>query len=99
MRLITNQDLANSAAERWGYRYDNGAWGQDKIEILNKLRALGDNPSPDSVYRLTGEKSFTRTECDECGANDIDVVELGPQPEYDSITTICKGCIKKALAI
>ncbi len=100
MILITRQTLADKVAERWAAQYEGGAYGQDKIDILEQLRSLGESPSPDDVDMVIGNKSWTRTECHECGTENIDVVEIGQEPDYESYTAnICKPCIKAALAI
>jgi hypothetical protein len=99
MKLITRQALADSAADRWALQCKGGAWG-NKLDTLEKLRALGESPLPDRVDMVIGNKSWTRTECQECGSENIDVVEVGQKPDYGSCTAnICKYCLKTALAI
>ena len=98
MRLITRQKEANGAAERWRRQYGLGQYGDDKLEILAKLEALGENPAADEVDATIGNGSWTATVCDECGVKNVDVVEVGQEPDYESRTAhICKGCLSKAL--
>jgi len=100
MRLITRQTLANTVANRWVAQYADGPYGQYEINIFEQLRALGEKPIPDSVDMIIGNTSWTRTDCHECGAENIDVVEVGQEPDYGSSTAnICKSCLKTALAI
>lgn len=100
MKLITRQTLSNEVAERWAKQYEDGRYGQDKIDILEKLRKLGNSPNPDTVDAIIGNKSWTRTNCHECGQCNIDVVELGENPDYESHTaSICKKCLEKAMRL
>lgn len=100
MKLITRQSTANDVATRWAHQYANGKYGQDKVDILNRLYELGDNPNPDDVDKVIGNKSWTKTECNQCGAKNVDVVEVGQEPDYESYTAdICKPCLVKALAL
>jgi len=100
MRIITRQSLANKVAERWAGQYKGGAYGADKHDKLKKLRALGDAPNPNDIDLVIGNNSWTRTSCHECGKDNIDVVEIGQDPDYESYTAdICKPCLEKALGI
>jgi hypothetical protein len=99
MRIITRQLLADGVVERWKKQYPEGIYhGDDKGEILINLIALGENPPPDKVDTVIGNRSWTRTRCDECGDCFIDIIEVGQDPGYDSATAhICVPCIVKAL--
>jgi hypothetical protein len=100
MRLITRQSLASQAADSWAEQYKNWGFGEDKINIAHQLRALGENPSPEDVDNVIGNNSWTRTKCHECGAENIDVVEVGEELGYESHTAnICRPCLKSALDI
>lgn len=100
MRVITRLSNAMVAADHWERQYSRGTYGTDKADILYKLRELGENPNPDDVDRIIGNSSWTRTECNECGRVNVDVVEIGQKPDYESYTAnICKSCLSKALEI
>lgn len=100
MRLITKQLLADQTAERWEEQYRLHCHGEDKIEILEKLKALGEHPNPLVVDNIVGNSSWTRTTCHNCGTKDVDVVELGEDYDYESCTAcVCKECISKSLAL
>jgi len=100
MRLITRESNANKAAENWKKQYNyDGVW-PDKLEILDRLEKLGVNPFPDDVDSVIGNTSWTRTICYECRAENIDVVEIGEDKDYESYTTeICKACLLEALQL
>ena len=99
MRLLTRQILADGAADRWENEYGTG-FPEGKVDILSQLRSLGRNPSPDSVDMVIDSKAWTEIECHECGGENVEVIELGQEPDYESSTAwICKHCLKKALAI
>tara|TARA_R110000744_G_scaffold84463_2_gene165300 strand:- start:1010 stop:1297 length:288 start_codon:yes stop_codon:yes gene_type:complete len=95
MKLITRQTMADSAADRWALQYRGDAWG-NKLDTFEQLLALGENPQPDRVDMIIGNHSWTRTECHECGAENIDVVEVGQE---SGTADICKYCLKTALAM
>ena len=94
MKLITRQSLANETHARWMAQYP-----KDKEGIGAKLLALGENPNPDEVDATIGNGSWTRTpECDECGSNNVPVVQVGEESDYNSNTAnLCKECLAKAL--
>jgi len=97
--VITRQLLANDAAIRWRRQYESGIYGLDKLEIADKLDALGPSPIPDSVDGVIGNGSWTRIpSCSGCGAKPITaVVQVGEDPDYESHTAyLCKGCVTKA---
>ena len=101
MHLITRQDLANRAAQRFEERYGVlGHWtlsnGRMPSEILTQLKALGPTPDPDQVDAIIGNTSWTAVpRCDECGATDQPyVAQVGEKPDYESNTAhLCPGCI------
>jgi hypothetical protein len=98
MKLITRQTQANIAAKRFS---DVGEpYLTKRSEEIKKLNELGENPNPDNVDEIIGNKSFTSTRCDECFENGVDVVEVGEDPDYESCTAhICMSCLAKALNI
>lgn len=103
MKLITRQSKANEAAKSWSHQYSNsGFWGNDvsKQQTGFRLHDLGPTPDPDEVDKVIGNSSWTRTTCDECEAENVDVVMVGQDEDYDSRTSsICKSCLIKAMAI
>jgi len=107
MNLITRQNLANQAANRWEKEVYGYIWSQldsrdynPKKAIFNKLVSLGEYPAPDAVDKVVGNDSWTRTFCNECEEENIDVVELGEEENYGSSTAkICESCLRRALEL
>jgi hypothetical protein len=96
MELFTRNILARTAAERWRRQYPD-----DKARHP-KLKALGENPLPDDVDRIIGNKSWTEVaQCNECKRESLPaVVRLGDKPDYDSSTAwVCIDCLRKAVAL
>lgn len=93
MRVITRSIRAKNAALRWRQLY-----GYDKAHT--SLRRLGDNPDPDEVDHIIGNKTWTEIECDECGDKQpVVVVALAPAHEDDGRSVyICRACLVKAVA-
>lgn len=104
MRLITKQNLANIAKDRWKAQYyKNGEWytycGDDREITYNNLVALGDNPSPDDVNEVIGNNSWTNITCSECKESVDSVVELGEVGYDTEYVYVCKDCLTKALEL
>ena len=101
VKRITRQDLANTAAERWGES------GSDKLfngmPVHHVLMALGPNPHPDTVDNVSGDELLTRTECTLCGQRAAVVVQLpGVSCEccYDAEgACLCVECIVQVVAV
>lgn len=108
MRVVSRKGLAEIAAKRWKNQYySRGAWGRGRIMSLGEpeaiyegLVALGDNPDPDDVDRIIGNKSWTYVCCNECNKSCESVIELGQEPDYESSTAhVCKACLKAAVKL
>ena len=104
MILITKQQLANIAKDRWRAQYyENGEWYTyrgDKREITyNNLVALGDNPPPEDVNEVIGNNSWTNITCSECKESVDSVVELGEVGYDTEYVYACKDCLIKALEL
>ena len=96
MTKLTTQMLAEEAPKRWARQY--GICAQmDKTEITDTLEALT-TITPDIINKVIGNSTWTQTRCDECNTKNIDVMQLGETPNYESNTAfICKECLIKAL--
>ena len=118
MILITRQTQANCAAERfqkqyagfdlYNAEYDPSLYtygikpDQKLTEVIEKLKQLPPNPSPDLVDEIIGNNSWTMVpSCDECGNPfPICVVMLGQEPERESNTAwVCGECLLKAVGL
>ena len=95
MKILTVQELANTAKDSWRrqYFYD-GSWkhGSDKKTVYENLVSLGENPTPSQINEVIGNNSWTRLECSECNKEVDKVVVLSG---YDSDFYICKKCLNK----
>lgn len=101
MELITRQSNANGAAKRWSEQYKSGKHGEDKMNITQLLRGLPDNPNPDDVDKIIGNTSWTKVDnCNECGCSPDKLVEIGQEPDYESMTAyLCLSCLKDAVKL
>lgn len=109
MKLITVSDKCKAIAERWKEQY--GDFKDDdlyikkgvlsKRKIYSQLLALHGQGTPEEINEIIGNDSWTAVRCWECNRSDMPVVvELGQEPDYESITTwICKDCLRKAIEL
>lgn len=103
MRIVSRQTNANAAAKTWRQRLDESDQRRGHkvsahdFSIWSQLVALGDNPDPDDVDRIIGNKNWTWPYCCCCDQRTETVIRLadGVQYESDDID-ICKSCIDKA---
>lgn len=103
MKIITRQELANRAAERFRMAHYGPDWhgealwqpGRTKAQIGVALESLGQNPNPDDVDRIIGNASWTHELCSCCATHRLEkwVVVDVTGGEYS--TCICEQCAKK----
>jgi len=98
MYVVRKIDLIKKVSKQWDHQYKRTDQ-KDKIEIGNRLRTERPN-TEDEVAKIIGNRGWTKNVCDECN-NDCDItIQLGQEPDYESATaSICKECLKKALAL
>lgn len=100
MRLITRELLAKTAADRFNKFYGvDTRFEHDprRQKACAALIELGERATPEQVHKIIGNDSWTWTQCHECGASNIPVIELGQEPDYDSATaSVCLPCLQKA---
>lgn len=96
MKIHTPHSKAKGVAQAWKKQYSN-AWKKDydneKIDIYNKLKALGANPDPATIGAIVGNCSWTICVCDEC------TEESGATAEFkfgESSIALCLTCVIKA---
>jgi len=96
MEKVTRKTRAKTVLKNWINQYPSS-----NFDIREMLKALGDNPNPNDVDKIIGNKSWTAVpDCDECGKSFSIVVTIGEEPDYESSTAdICKNCLKKALKL
>lgn len=97
MKILDRKKLASTACERWARVYDSGRYGEDKLLILENLKKLGKNPTPDDVDNIIGNKTWTNLLCSECGEYKEKIIIVGQEPNYESSTAyLCNDCVRKA---
>jgi len=96
MELITRKNRATNVYLRWMEQYPN-----DKDGIGERLKALGNNPDPDAVDVVIGNRSWTNVSfCSECDGKFDRVAMVGEPLDYESRTAfICENCLEKALIL
>lgn len=96
--VITERSLIRGIVSRWERQYGHGRSGQDKFEILTKLKALDlESASADEVNRIIGNSSWTTEFCSACNKWTIPVIVVGDVPDYESATAhLCRTCFEKA---
>jgi len=104
MQWMTRRDQAATAAKRWAEQYPRGQVifsGSDTDAILQRLIALGDQPDPDDVDAVIGNRSWTELpRCIECRGRSMPaILEIGDPPGDDSNTAwLCEACLAEGLS-
>ena len=96
MKILTVQELANTAKDSWKRQYFyNGFWkhGNDKKTVYENLVALGENPTPSPINEVIGNNCWTRLGCSVCD-KEVDTVVVFSS--YDSSFYLCKKCLNKS---
>lgn len=94
MKIITRQDLANGAADRWRNQYQrpSGDMRRDFQGGYAALLALGPTPKPEAVNAAVGNDSWTRLTCSACQKEVARVVAIDvTSGEY--ATHLCADCV------
>lgn len=101
MELLTRKIKARSACKVW-----SGMHGKRRLYVGKgkRLVALGDNPAPEQVEKITESKFFTWTRCLECGNVVERAVKLGAYKwekwrYHREYYPICKPCLTEALRL
>lgn len=97
--ILTRQDLASGAAERWKYQYfQQGKWISlslsDPRDTYASLLKLGPHPDPDDVDLMIGNESWTYLECSHCEQR---VDEVAVFVRYDEVVYVCEPCLWEVL--
>lgn len=105
MELITQRGIIEGVLKRWEAQYGTGndekGYGINKDEIRLKLKALNlKTATAADVDAAIGNSSWTRLDCDECGAAVKEIVVAGQTPDYESSTAgLCINCVAEALEL
>ncbi|MBT4644095.1 MAG: hypothetical protein HOC09_35285 [Deltaproteobacteria bacterium] len=94
MKVITRKIQAAGAHRRWMRQYPD-----DKDNKGALLKKLGDNPDPNAVDGIIGNKSWTSVgTCSECGKiKQPKLIMVGEPADYESYTAyLCENCVEKA---
>lgn len=103
MQWMTRQSQANSALERYAIQYPHPARVIQGVRVsdrMDRLKALGDQPNPDDVDAVMGNRSWTELpRCSECRGRSMPaVLEIGEPCEDDSDTVwLCEACLTEGL--
>ena len=96
MKILTVQELANTAKDCWKrqYFYD-GSWkhGSDKKTVYENLVSLGETPIPSQINEVIGNNSWTMLKCSVCN-KEVDTVVVFSID--DSSFYLCKKCLNKS---
>jgi hypothetical protein len=110
MKITTQRDMIRAVATRWRKQYepfadDRPIWRgelksppRNKRQIADLLDVLdGESATPDDVFNIIGNSSWTRLSCNECGKETDAVLIVGEPQDYESRTaSLCFECVKKA---
>jgi len=101
MKIQTRLTLAQEAPKKWARQYSYPSVRPDQHKITEQLAALDSPIDPDQVDAIIGNKSWTEVNrCSECGARVDVVVEIGEEPDYESLTAwVCLPCLRAAVAL
>jgi len=105
MKLITRQDLADVAAERFRETHARfldlpAGWNPSftRREILEQLRALGQHPLPAQVDAVIGNVSWTRITCNSCAQEVCRAVAID-MTYHEYPTHVCENCVSNMAAL
>lgn len=104
MKIITRQDLADRAHDRWHNLYFTKAtetWRDtsmmaDSGEIYTKICLLGPHPKPEHVDAVIGNDSLTRLTCN-CCRRDVARVVAVDVTHGEYATHLCADCVIKMM--
>lgn len=97
MKLITERDKIIGVSKAWDATYASGSYGDDKLVIGDRLRALKlKSATAADIKDIIGNDTWTSLKCDECEKNVTVVVQVGDESDYESPTVcLCVKCAKK----
>lgn len=110
MRVVSRAAKAKGVAHSWYCTYFNKSSGWcttrtigsllTKEETYKAIVALGENPDPDAIDALIGNRSWTQVDCEECGAHSNESIGLGEDYEVGGPDVlVCRPCLRKALKL
>lgn len=111
MKLITREQLAETAAARWAHQYhpQSAYFSPARQAIGAALAALPSPVDADIVDRIVGNQTWTRYACDNSACASLDAAGVaayqdGPWVEIDVTggeytTHLCLDCIGRIAAL
>lgn len=100
MRKITQRGLIRDVPTRWRRQYPTGVVYPSAPQKQQLLDALDlETATAAEVDAIIGNESWTRLpECQECGKENVETVEIGQPLEIESRTArVCADCLRAAL--
>lgn len=107
MKIITMRDVIRGVPGRWDETYSKHygtsyrTFYGDPQETSKRLHALNlDTCSSVDVDAVIGNDSWTRSACDECGANQVTLCHIGDEPDYEArYQQLCVDCLRAAVEL
>lgn len=101
MKIKTRLTLAQEAPKKWAAQYSHSSTRPGQKKITEQLAALELPIDPDQVDAIIGNTSWTEVgRCSECEKRVDVVVEIGEEPDYESMTAwVCLPCLRAAVAL
>lgn len=101
MKKITRRDVIRRVVDSWENQYCHCKEGDWKLTVLDKLAELDlETVDRTVIDEIIGNDSWTKLSCNQCEKDVEELVHLGDEPDYDSITFyICKDCLQMALNV
>ena len=97
MKLRKKSELIESVVERYQRKFffaferEGGSYYKDRYELLKTTI------TEKEINDILGNSHWTENKCSECGKDVEVVVQVGQEPDYDSLTAyLCFSCIEKA---
>jgi hypothetical protein len=96
MEAVTTRSLIRTVAARWRRQYPDKR--RDQLAALEALDP--GTAAAEDVEAIVGNRSWTRTVCDECKREVGRTVRLGEEPAYESATAyVCRDYLVRALTL
>lgn len=97
--IIKKRDVIKAIPKRWRKHYPDNFYGNDKLEIWQKLALLNtETCDPSVIDDIIGNESWTSLKCDECDREQDILVRIGEEPDYEARwQDLCADCLRAAL--
>jgi hypothetical protein len=101
MVLITRRDVIRNGIRSFIKNYSSSKYQNKWLDVANKLSTLDpETCAKEDVNDIIGNNSWTSLLCHECCEDCDVVVQLGQEPDYESMTAnVCADCLTQACAL